>query len=285
MQTQIMKDEILSLLKEDLSPDTLDNIDFEFIEIIKEPLKMLFKTYFRYEVYGLQNIPSGPAIIAGNHNAGITFLEPMMMAAEYYERNGYNDPLYFLAHDAMVAIPVVKNFLIKCGCVRASYENSYRILNGSRKLVVFPGGNHEAFRTFKNRFRIDMGGHKGFAKLAVSRNVPVVPMLSVGGHETFIVLYRGEKLARRLKTDKLLRSKAFPLSIALPWIISVGPIFHLPLPAKCQIEILPPIYPGEITNNSMSEQEKTDRIYNELVNRLQKKMDEYETRRKFPVVG
>ncbi len=74
-----------------------------------------------------------------------------MMAAEYYELRGYDDPLFFLAHDTMVKIPVVKNFLIKCGCVRASYENSYRILDNGRKLVVFPGRNHEAFRTFKNR--------------------------------------------------------------------------------------------------------------------------------------
>ncbi|MCX7958366.1 MAG: acyltransferase family protein [Deltaproteobacteria bacterium] len=285
MQTRINTDEILSLLKNDLSPDTLDNIDFDFIDMIKEPLKTIFRTYFRYEVYGLENIPKGAAIIAGNHNAGITFLEPMMMAAEYYERNGYDDPLYFLAHDAMVAIPIVKNFLIKCGCVRASYENSYRILDSGRKLVVFPGGNHEAFRTFSNRFRIDMGGHKGFAKLAVTKNVPVVPMLSVGGHETFFVLYRGEALAKRLKTDKLLRSKAFPVSIALPWIVAVGPVFHLPLPAKSQIEILPPIYPSEVIKNSMPEEEKTARIYNELVTRLQKKMDEYQQKRKFPVIG
>lgn len=285
MPIQIDKEEILSLIKEDLSPDTLDNIDFEFIKLIKEPLKKVFKTYFRYEVYGLENIPDGSAIIAGNHNAGITFLEPMMMAAEYYERRGFNDPLFFLAHEAMVAIPLVKNFLIKCGCVRASYENSYRILDNNRKLVVFPGGNHEAFRTFKNRFKIDIGGHKGFARLAVAKNVPIVPMLSVGGHETLIVLYRGEKLAHLLKTDKLLRSKAFPISIALPWIISVGPIFHLPLPSKCEIELLQPIYPEDITNSSMTEEQKVDKIYNEFVNRLQQKMDEYRERRKLPILG
>ncbi len=276
---------ILFLLKDDLNPDTLDSIDLDFIKLIKEPLKTLFKRYFRYEVCGLENIPQGAAIIAGNHNAGITFLEPMMMAAEYYDKAGFNDPLYFLAHDAMVALPVVKNFLIKCGCVRASYENSYRILNNGRKLVVFPGGNHEAFRTFKNRYKIDMGGHKGFARLAISKNIPIVPMLSVGGHETFIVLYRGEKLAKRLKTDKLLRSKAFPISIALPWIIAIGPIFHLPLPAKCQIELLPPIYPTDITKESMSEEEKTNIIYDEVVNRLQQKMDDYAKRRKLPIFG
>lgn len=285
MQTTIDINEILLLVKDDLSGDTLDNIDYNFIKMIKQPLQSLFKGYFRYEVYGLENIPEGAAIIAGNHNAGITFLEPMMMAAEFYERYGYNEPLFFLAHDAMLAIPIVKNFLIKCGCVRASYENSYRILDNNRKLIVFPGGNHEAFRTFKNRFKIDMGGHKGFAKLAITKNVPIVPMLSVGGHETFIVLHRGENLAKILKTDKLLRSKAFPISLALPWVISIGPIFHFPLPAKCQIEILPPIYPEEILNGSMTTEQKVDNIYKELVNRLQNKMDEYKKSRRLPLVG
>jgi len=285
MEGTINLEQIMSLLKVDLSADTLDNIDMDFIRMIKTPLKSIFRTYFRYTVKGLENIPSGPAIIAGNHNAGITFLEPMMMAAEYYETLGYDDPLYYLAHDAMVAIPIVKNFLIKCGCVRASYENSYRILDNGRKVVVFPGGNYEAFRTFKDRYRVDFGGHKGFAKLAVSKGVPIVPLLSVGGHETFIVLYRGENLAKILKTDKILRSKSFPISLALPWIISVGPIFHLPLPARCEIEILPPIFPKDILNDSMSENEKIDRIYNELTSRLQEKMDEYKSRRRFPVIG
>ncbi len=285
MENSIDLNSVLDLLKGDLSADTLDNIDFEFIKKIKDPLKQLFRAYFRYSVSGLENIPQGAAIIAGNHNAGITFLEPMMMAAEYYEFKNFSDPLYFLAHDAMVAIPVVKNFLIKCGCVRASYENSYRILDNGLKLVVFPGGNHEAFRTFRNRFKIDMGDHKGFARLAIKKNVPVVPMLSVGGHETFFVLYRGEKLARILKTDKLLRSKAFPISIALPWIVSIGPIFHLPLPAKCEIEILHPIYPHRIIDDSMSEDEKIDRLYNELTAQLQGSMDKYRQKRRFPVIG
>jgi len=285
MEGAIELNKVLSLLKEDLGADTLDNIDIEFIKSIKRPLQSIFRTYFRYTVRGLENIPSGAALIVGNHNAGITFLEPMMMAAEYYDRYGYDDPLYFLAHDAMVAIPVVKNFLIKCGCVRASYENSYRILDNGRKVVVFPGGNYEAFRTFKDRYKVDFGGHKGFAKLALNKGVPIVPLLSVGGHETFVVLYRGENLAKLLKTDRLLRSKSFPVSLALPWIISIGPIFHLPLPARCEIEVLPPIFPKEILNDSMSENEKIDRIYNEVTSRLKEKMDEYRLRRRFPIIG
>ncbi|MCX7943017.1 MAG: hypothetical protein N2746_00700 [Deltaproteobacteria bacterium] len=125
----------------------------------------------------------------------------------------------------------------------------------------------------------------GFAKVAITRNVPIVPMVSVGGHETLFILYRGEFLAKKLRIERLIRSRAFPISIALPWIISIGPVSHLPLPAKCQIEILQPFLPGDVISVSMSSHEKTERVYNETVCRLQQKMNEYKTRRRLPIVG
>jgi 1-acyl-sn-glycerol-3-phosphate acyltransferase len=267
-----------------MDADSMDNLDVRAIKPLIEPVRQFGRLYFRCEVRGIERIPEGPAMVVGNHNAGITFLEPFFMAAEYYAQRGFQDPLYMVAHDAMVAIPVLRNALLKLGAVRATRRNSEEILRRGRKMVVYPGGNHEAFRTYANRHRIDFGGHKGFARLAVDMDAPVVPVINVGGHETLFILHRGEKLSTILGVDKVLRSKACPVAISLPWGVSVGPIFHLPLPAKTEIEVGEPIRPSQVRADVPREQ-RADALYDVVVGTLQRMMDTIAARRRFPVLG
>jgi 1-acyl-sn-glycerol-3-phosphate acyltransferase len=53
-------------------------------------------------------------------------------------------------------------------------------------------------------------GRKGFLKLAHERRVKIVPVVSVGGQETFFVLNDGRKMAKLLRFDKLFRVKSRP---------------------------------------------------------------------------
>jgi len=267
-----------------LDADSTDNFDYRLVRLALPPVHAMARLYFRAEVHGLDRVPDGPAMLVGNHNAGITFLEPFMMADIWYRLHGERDPLFFLAHDAMVKIPLLRNVLLKFGCVRASKANSMKIFDAGRKLVVFPGGNYEAFRKFSDRHTVDFGGHKGFARLAVETDVPVVPMLSIGGHETFFVLCRGERLAKLTRADKILRSRSFPVAVALPWGMMIGPFFHFPLPAKCTVEFGEPFRPSEITRDDATD-EKIDAVYDEAIGRIQAMMDEQATKRTHPVIG
>lgn len=285
MEIKLSKELMKRIATANADPDVVGQVDFEMIAELLPIIRKMGDLYFRSAVRGVENIPDGPALIVGNHNAGITFMEPFLMAAEYYTWKGLKDPLYFIAHDAMVSIPVLKNLLIMGGSVRGNYENSHKVLSGGNKLVVFPGGNHEAFRTYKDRYKIDFGGHKGFAKVALQENVPIVPHVNVGGHETFFVLTPGTKLAKIFKVDKIFRSKTCAISFALPWGISFGPIFHLPLPAKLEIEIGKPIYPAEITKGIKGEEAKVDKIYEVVTAKMQEMMTEVSSRRKYPVIG
>jgi 1-acyl-sn-glycerol-3-phosphate acyltransferase len=276
---------LLDFARGGLDPDSPDNFDYRLVRLALAPVRAIARSYFRAKVLGIEKVPEGRAMIVGNHNSGITFLEPFMMGAEWYRQRGENDPLYFLAHDAMVSIPLLRTMLLKFGCVRASMENSLKVFEEGGKLVVYPGGNYEAFRKYSERNTVDFGGHRGFARLAVRSDVPVVPMLSIGGHETFFVLTRGERLARMLHTDKLLRSRAFPVSIALPWGISLGPVFHFPLPARCTVEFGEPFKPSGVTEEGADEEQKVDIVYGETMERIQRMMDERASRRRFPVLG
>ncbi|MBF0120005.1 MAG: acyltransferase family protein [Desulfobacterales bacterium] len=264
-------------------PDEVRRPDTEALELLKPFIEVL-KKYFRAEVYGIENIPETKALIVGNHNAGITFMEPMFMSLEFYNKRP-NDTLHFLAHDAMVNIPILKNLLIKTGAIRASHETAHKAFDMGHKVVVFPGGNYEAFRTFKDRYKVDFGGKKGFIKLALKAGVPIVPVGNAGGHETFFVLSPGHKLAQITGTKKFLRSESFPIFLGLPWIIGLGPIFHLPLPAKLQVKVGKPIYLDNYKPLDAENPKVLQEIYDKVISEVQRLCDDINSKRMLPVIG
>jgi len=233
----------------------------------------------------MDGVPRGPALVVGNHNAGITFLEPIGLGARWYLERGMNDTLHFLVHDAMVALPMLRTFLIRTGCVRASHETANKLLRRGKKVVVFPGGNLEAFRPYRNRYKITFGGKKGFVRLALREHVPIVPVVLVGGHETFFVLRDGQRLARILHLKKLLRSETCALFLGLPWGVGFGPIFHLPLPARSQVRFLDPVSLDGYQPSDVGNPLAVDEIYRRVTGGMQKAVDELAAKRRFPVIG
>ena len=275
---------VASLLGPRMDPDTVQPPDPTLMRLAAAALAPL-KRYFRVEVEGLENMPAGKALVVGNHNAGITFLEPMFLGAAWFKETGGRDDLYYLAHDAMVALPIVGNLLMKLGSIRASHETAGRAFEQGRKVVVFPGGNYEAFRPFSQRYQVDFGGKKGFLKLAIRHQVPIVPLLSIGGHETFFVLHRGQWLAKALGVRKHLRSEAFPIFLGLPWGVGIGPIFHLPLPAKCLVELGEPIPLTGYRPEDADDPARLQALYDQVQGAVQAMMDRRAAERKLPVLG
>ena len=131
-------------------------------------------------------------------------------------------------------------WLRKFGTVAASPDNARKALVCGAALLVYPGGDYEVHRPSWQRNRVDFGGRKGFIRLALEQDVPIVPVVSIGGQETALFLTRGERLARCSRSTALFRLKVLPISLALPWGLNVGDMLgHIPLPAKITIETLP----------------------------------------------
>ena len=73
---------------------------------------------------------------------------------------------------------------------------------------------------------------------------PIVPIVTAGAGDTLLVLSDGSRLARALRLDKLLRLKALPVSVSLPWGLNVGVaglLPYLPLPAQLHTRVLAPV--------------------------------------------
>jgi diacylglycerol/phytol O-acyltransferase len=272
----VLKDFSVALLTPADSSDPMERND-ELVERIVPLLDKLINGYFRQQVEGIENVPQGPALIVGNHNSGITYLEIFGMGSRYYSVRGTDDVIHGLAHDQMFKIPLVGTFLSRCGGVRASQENAEKILRMGRKILVTPGGNMEAFRPYSERYKIKFGGHKGFVRLAMRTGAPISPVVLEGGHRSFVVVNDGAKLVKALGLHKRLRMDTFPLLLGLPWGIWFGPMFHLPLPIKCTSRFLEPVATEGLDPNDQAE---VDRIYDLVTSRMQEAMDQIVSERR-----
>jgi 1-acyl-sn-glycerol-3-phosphate acyltransferase len=129
---------------------------------------------------------------------------------------------------------------------------------------------------------VDFDGRKGWIRLALEHDVPVVPVVSIGGQETALFLSRGEGLAKLLMLDRSLRLKVLPVSLALPWGLNVGDFLsHIPLPAKIVVEALPPID----LRAEFGEEPDLDEVYDHVVRLMQDTLQALAAERRLPVIG
>ncbi|MBV8954773.1 MAG: acyltransferase family protein [Solirubrobacterales bacterium] len=260
----------------------LDERDPDFI---RERLPMLWlaaSIWFRGEVRGLGNIPeSGPVLLVGNHSGGNVTPDTTVFTLAFNTYFGVERPFFQLAHNLVLSMPGLGQ-LRKFGTVAASPENARQALRSGAALLVYPGGDYEVHRPSWERNRVDFGGRRGFIRLALDENVPIVPVVAIGGQETALFLTRGEGLARLLRLDRLFRLKVLPLSVALPWGVNVGDMLgHLPLPAKITIETLPAID----LRAEFGEDPDVAEIYDYLVSLMQETLDALAAERRLPVLG
>jgi len=260
----------------------LDERDPDYIRENLPRQWLLSSLYFRGEVRGLGNIPEkGPVLLVGNHSGGNLTPDTIVFTLAFCAYFGVERAFYQLAHNLVLSMPGL-SFLRKFGTVAASHDNARKALESGAALLVYPGGDYEVHRPVWERHRVDFGGRKGFIRLALDHDVPIVPVVSVGGQETSLFLSRGETLSKALGLDRMFRLKVLPISIALPWGLNVGDMLgHLPLPAKITIEALPPIY----LRDEFGLEPDHGEVYDHLMRAMQETLDALAAERRFPVLG
>jgi 1-acyl-sn-glycerol-3-phosphate acyltransferase len=256
--------------------------DPDYIRQTLPRLWLLSSLWFRGEVRGLGNVPEeGPVLLVGNHSGGNLSPDTTVFTLAFSTYFGVERAFHQLAHSLVLSHPALA-FLRKYGTVAASMENAKRALDAGAAVLVYPGGDYEVHRPSWEGNRVDFGGRKGFIRLAIEQDVPLVPVVAVGGQETALFLSRGEHLAGALGLDKLLRLKVLPLSLALPWGLNVGDLLgHIPLPAKITVEVLPPIHLRE----EFGPEPDVDEVYEQVVRLMQDTLEALAAERRFPVIG
>jgi len=260
----------------------LDERDPDYIRENLPLLWLVSSLYFRGEVRGLGNIPeAGPVLLVGNHSGGNLTPDTTVFTLAFSTYFGVERAFFQLAHNLVLSVPGLGR-LRKFGTVAASPENAERALATGAALLVYPGGDREVHRPSWDANKVDFGGRQGWIRLALAHDVPIVPVVSIGGQETALFISRGEGLAKLLRLDKALRLKVLPVSLALPWGLNVGDFAgHLPLPAKITIETLPPIHLRE----AFGPEPDVDEVYAHVTRLMQDTLDALAAERRFWVIG
>jgi 1-acyl-sn-glycerol-3-phosphate acyltransferase len=263
--------------------DWLDAWDPDYIRRTLPALRAMSSLYFRAEVRDLGNIPAdGPILLVGNHSGGTLIADTFVFAQAFYDHFGPLRRFHQLAHDLVFKVPGARASLSRYGTVPASPENMERALDREAALLVYPGGDHETYRPTWESAKIDLAGRTGFARLAIEYNVPIVPVVAIGGQETALFLGQGHRIARLLRLDSMLRLKVFPAQLAPPFGLTLLDLpIRVPLPAKIVVRALPKID----LKKRLGRNPDPDDAYELVTGTMQRALDKLADERTLPVVG
>ncbi len=230
-------------------PDALDRRDAHAVRALLPLVRRINAYYMHLRREGtehLEGVAGEPALFVGNHNGGITGPDVACTLGTLWDAFGAEHPTYALAHDfVMRQLRAVGRAIQPYGALRASPENALRALAAGGKVLVYPGGDIEAFRRTRHRDAIVLGERTGFVRVAQRAGVPIVPIVAQGAHRSAFIFHEGEAIVRALGLDRRARVKRFPLALALPWGLAIGPwLPYMPLPFPVKLRVLEPIRPG-----------------------------------------
>ncbi|HEU4534659.1 MAG TPA: 1-acyl-sn-glycerol-3-phosphate acyltransferase, partial [Polyangiaceae bacterium] len=125
------------------------------------------------------------------------------------------------------------------------------ILLDDQAILVFPEGARGSGKVWKDRYKLRRFG-RGFMRLALQTNAPVVPVSVVGSEESIVSVYDWQGLARLIKAPYI------PISPLLPLL---GPLAYAPLPVKFHVTFGEPMrFEGPFDDEDAAIDRKVDAV-------------------------
>ncbi|MDG2306362.1 MAG: lysophospholipid acyltransferase family protein [Candidatus Binatia bacterium] len=228
---------VASALEELGSRDSGDLDDFgydaNFDHALRPLLRFLYRSWWRVETAGLENVPTnGPVILVANYSGTLFAYDGAMLRFAVAEDHGARRSVRPLLDQGVYDLPVLGDVMARCGGVRASDENGESLLARDAVVAYFPEGGGGLGRPFRRRYELDSFGDGGFVRAALRSGAPVVPVAIVGAEETHPVLGRLDWVARKIGMPVV------PVTPTFPWL-GLGGL--LPLPSRWRIEFGTPM--------------------------------------------
>lgn len=204
----------------DFDPDH-DDLDRDFVERLA-PFMRAFTWYFRTSIVGVENIPlTGPALMVGNH--GLMGVDAFAVFAKVFERTGRlvrgtGEHLLFMD-------PVNRTIWSKIGAFEGTPENAVKYLKAGHLVNVYPGGARDALKRADRLYKLHWEHAKGFVRVAMTAQVPIILHMGIGSDETYKILGRLRFTGKAMGDEKyeiplMVGLGAFPLPVKLTYYIS-----------------------------------------------------------------
>jgi 1-acyl-sn-glycerol-3-phosphate acyltransferase len=190
-------------------------------------LRVLFNSWFRVEVSGIENLPeTGAALVVANH-AGVLPIDGLMVSVAVHDKHPAQRDLRLLAADMVFTMPVMGQAARKAGHTMACTSDAHRLLAAGELTAVFPEGYKGLGKHFNDRYKLQRFGRGGFVSAALRAKAPIVPCSIVGSEEIYPMIADVKLLARLFGLPYFPITPLFPLA---------GPAGLLPLPSKWHIQ-------------------------------------------------
>ncbi len=222
----------------------------EWIAKSSLPGLLLYKYWFRTEVFDIERVPAGPVLLIANHAGQLPFDGAMLTLAMLLEADpprvvrGMGE--YYLSRLPFLSVSVARG-----GTLVGTPENCTHMLENGECVMVFPEGVRGINKPYSKRYQLQRFG-LGFMRLALEVKVPIVPVAIVGSEE------QNPGIANLEGLGKALGMPSLPITVGFPWL---GPLGILPLPVKYRIYFGEPLYfEGEPSEDDAAIQEKVDAV-------------------------
>jgi 1-acyl-sn-glycerol-3-phosphate acyltransferase len=188
----------------------------------------LISGYFHATLEGAEHIPrDGGALIVSNH--ALFALDAAVLGALLIRDLGRHPR--FLGDRNLWRIPGLRELITAIGALPGEPHAAETLLRQGELVIVYPGGVDDSLKLSSQRYQLQWKTRAGFARVAMTAHVPVVPVVGYGIDDMYSVFAREHVIGRRI-----LGGSRYDLPIGFGAFGTV-----LPRRAKQRYVVLPPI--------------------------------------------
>lgn len=260
---------------------SLKQRDPQAIRALMPILGWFYHHYFQVQSDGWEHMPpKGKVLIVASHNGGLAMPDAFMLMYDWFQHFGIDRPAYGLLYAKAWDTPF-SHYAAKFGALVAHPQAAIAALQKEAAVLVYPGAVEDLFRPYSQRHQICLNNQKGFIKLALREEAPLVPVVSTGAHETLIILEnfrpQFQHLYQQLQTLGLPGIKqmpdTFPIYLGLPWGLGIGPLPNFPLPVPIRLRICSPVIFERYGPEAVKDQSYVDACYEQVRDHMQAELD------------
>ena len=145
--------------------------------------------YFSFDVEGLEAIPRAGRVVYAQNHAGWFPLDAFFLTLALADAHGVERAPAFATHESALSAPVLGPLLRRFGAVPASwFRRPERLPDEIEACGIFPEGVRGNTKPFWEAYRM-RPWNRGFVRVAIARQCPVVPVAILGGEECLPVAW------------------------------------------------------------------------------------------------
>ncbi|HET8937229.1 MAG TPA: lysophospholipid acyltransferase family protein [Polyangiales bacterium] len=203
-------------------------IDIDTTRLSIAMLVYLHRYWFRTEVHGLANVPTGRVLLVGNHSGQVPLDGVVIALAMALDSENPRFPRAMIER-FINTLPFFSVWFPRVGQVLGTPENARHLLEKEDALIIFPEGVKGISKTISERYKLAPFG-PGFMRLALQTRSPIVPVAVIGAEEQY---------------PSVADFKSFARLVGLPSLPIIPQLFFgflAPLPTKYRLYFGEPLY-------------------------------------------